>query len=212
MPDTTFEPSSDSTLSSSHSVPAAAMKSTAPLDGPDDAESGESSAATTDSGWSDAVGDLVVENPMTSMLVSAAVGAGLVALLAMMARDRSPDSTPDADAIRSRTNRAASKVSTDTGALKAQVAEFASKLLDALPTRQQAQQAVQGAGESASDAAGDVWNEVRDQAQDLLDRLRPRLGDAQDAARAHPVWAAVAVGTLGALVAALGRPSTKTSS
>ena len=55
--------------------------------------------------------------------------------------------------------------------------------------------------EHAGDAIADGWNTVRDQALDAFGRFEPQASAAIKAARENPVWSALIVGAVGALIA-----------
>ena len=132
--------------------------------------------------------EFISERPMAAALASAAVGAGLVALLLLVTRE---DSSPRA--------RVASGIDTATdgfASLRAQVADLASMLAASLPSRGDVSDAVDG----ASSAAQDRFATLREQTQEMIEKLRPYVGATADMARANPVWTAVAVGALGALL------------
>lgn len=130
--------------------------------------------------------DMVERNPMPAVLAAAAAGAGLMALVALLAR-RDPDPFAPVPLVGSR--------GLDYDALKRQIADLADRLKNATPV-DAAKQRV----ESAGDAISDGWNAVRDQALDALGQFEPQASAAIKAARDNPVWTALIVGAVGALV------------
>ena len=139
--------------------------------------------------------DLVERNPVPAVLAAAAVGAGLMALLAVMARrDSGPLAPVPTVAPRG----------IDFDALKRQIADLADRVTRAMPV-DTAKERVEHVG----DAIADGWSTVRDQALDALGRFEPQASAAIKVAREHPVWSALIVGAVGALIASqmLGRSS-----
>ncbi|MES3013948.1 MAG: hypothetical protein V4750_09510 [Pseudomonadota bacterium] len=130
--------------------------------------------------------DLVERNPMPAVLAAAAAGAGLMALVALMAR-RDPDPLAPVPLGASR--------GIDYDALKRQIADLADRLKHAAPV-----DAAKHRAEHAGASIADGWSTVRDQALEALDRFEPQASAAIKAARENPVWTALIVGAIGALV------------
>jgi hypothetical protein len=130
--------------------------------------------------------DLVERNPVPAVLAAAAAGAGLMALMALMAR---PDRDPRAP-VPTVTPRGI-----DYAALKQQLADLTDRVTRAMPVDAARQRA-----EQAGDALADGWGSVRDQALDALGRFEPQATAGIKAARENPVWTALIVGAVGALV------------
>lgn len=135
--------------------------------------------------------DLVEHNPVPAVLAAAAAGAGLMALVSLMAR-RDPDPRAPAPTI----TPTITPRSIDYEALKQQIADLADRVTRAVPV-DAAKQRVEHVG----DALADGWSTVRDQALDALGRFEPQASAAIKAARANPVWSALIVGAVGALIA-----------
>jgi ElaB/YqjD/DUF883 family membrane-anchored ribosome-binding protein len=123
------------------------------------------------------VRDFITDRPVAATLASAAVGAGLVALLLFATRDNS--------GLKSAVSSKVDAAHDSFANLRAQVTDLASKVAATLPSREDASAAVESS---------------KGKAQDLMDRLRPYVGATSDLARAYPVWTSVAVGALGALL------------
>lgn len=139
-----------------------------------------------------ALADFVDRNPLPAVLAAAAAGAGLMALVALTARSDRPASP--ANAIPLAPTRAF-----DLDSLKQQIADLAERLGAALPAASSARQHV----DATADAIGAGWDAVRQQALDTvgkLGRFEPQATAAIRAARDNPVWTAVIVGALGALL------------
>ncbi len=143
-----------------------------------------------------ALTDMVERNPMPAVLAAAAAGAGLMALVALLAR-HDPDPLAPVPLVASR--------GIDYAALKQQIADLADRVTRAVPV-DAAKQRVEHAG----DALADSWGSVREQALKALDRFEPQASAAIKAARENPVWTALIVGAVGALVGSQilgGRPA-----
>ena len=139
-----------------------------------------------------ALTDLVERNPIPAVLAAAAAGAGLMALVTLMARrDSEPfDAKPAKPAVPTTTTRA-----NDFDGLKQQIADLVDRLSKTAPVDAAKQRA-----ERAGDAIADGWGAVRDQALNALDRFEPQASAAIKVARENPVWTALIVGAVGALV------------
>jgi len=83
----------------------------------------------------------------------------------------------------------------DFDGLKQQIADLVDRLSKTAPVDAAKQRA-----ERAGDAIADGWGAVRDQALDALDRFEPQASAAIKVARENPVWTALIVGAVGALV------------
>lgn len=141
--------------------------------------------------------DLVERNPVSAVLVAAAAGAGLMALVSLMAR-RDPDPLAPVPLVASR-----GIGGIDFDALKQQIADLAERLKRATSV-DAAKERVEHAGVRVADG----WGTLRAQALDALGRFEPEAGAAIKAVRENPVWTALIVGAVGALVASqlLGKP------
>jgi len=133
-----------------------------------------------------ALTDLVERNPIPAVLAAAAAGAGLMALVAMMGR-RDPGPLAPVPLVSPRV--------IDYEGLKQQIADLADRVSRAVPV-DAAKQRV----DNASDAVADGWATVRDQALDALGKFEPQASAAIKVARENPVWTALIVGAVGALV------------
>jgi ElaB/YqjD/DUF883 family membrane-anchored ribosome-binding protein len=135
-----------------------------------------------------ALTDLVERNPIPA-------GAGLMALVTLMARrDSEPfDAKPAKPAVP--TMPTTITRANDFDGLKQQIADLVDRLSKTAPVDAAKQRA-----ERAGDAIADGWGAVRDQALDALDRFEPQASAAIKVARENPVWTALIVGAVGALV------------
>lgn len=152
---------------------------------------------------SEAVNDLVNAYPLAAVLTSAAVGAGLVALIALAGRD-DRSSVPGVLLTVPRSTRETAGDALDE--LRAQIADLGRKLTSSLPSPADARRTSADLGDKASDA----WTAVRGQAQAALDQVAPKFSAATELARANPLWVSVVMGAVGALLGSqwLGRSNT----
>lgn len=167
--------------------------------------------------------DLVVENPMPSVLAAAATGAALMALAALVARPKSrrsklsmPDvSMPDVSmpdiSIPKMPKSAPSLPDLDIASLKDHVVDLVQRVSDAFPSKREARRQFQNAQDTVTDGVQSTWNTVRDQAADMIDQVQPQLAAATKVARDNPLWSALIVGALGTLLGSqlLGKSSSK---
>ncbi len=180
--------------------------------------------------------DLVVENPMPSVLAAAATGAALMALAALVAKPKSrlpkmpdvsmpdvsmPDiSMPDVSmpkmsmpkmSMPKMPSSTPSLPDVDFASLKDHVVDLVQRVSDAFPSKRQAKSQLQSAQDTVQDTVQSTWNTVRDQASDMIDQVQPQLAAATKVARDNPLWAALIVGALGTLLGSqlLGRSTSK---
>jgi hypothetical protein len=111
-----------------------------------------------------ALTDLVERNPVPAVLAAAAAGAGLMALVSLLAR-RDPEPLGPVPTVTPR--------GIDYESLKQQIADLADRVTRAVPV-DAAKQRVEHVG----DALADGWNTVRDQALDALGRFEPQASAA----------------------------------
>ena len=196
-----------------------------------------STETTTDTGSFDIgtasrqLTDMVVANPVPSVLAAAATGAGLMALIALMARPESR--LPSLSELRAMAKDAVpgSIDKPDVGSLRGQLADLLERVSDALPSKSEAKSKIQNAGDAARDTAQSAreaalsardtardaaqtardtaqsaWESVRDQAASVIDTVQPQISAATTAAtkvaRENPLWAAVVAGAIGTLIGA----------
>lgn len=158
-----------------------------------------------------AVSDYARNEPTKAVLIAAAAGAGLMALIALMAR--SPRPTPIStgqrtmsairDAALDLADRAHSVATEAIGAAHKRasgavdVAEYgageAKQRLEAMQKR---------AGEVA-DTVAETWASLRDQAAPVVDKLKPQIDAMTAYAKEDPTRAALGVATAGAVLIGL---------
>jgi hypothetical protein len=146
---------------------------------------------------SQVLAEMVEHNPMSTVLVAAAAGAGLMALLSLMGRG-GPLPTESAPTPPRPISLAPSR-GFDLSALKQQIAELTERIASAAPSPGAAKKQLG----DATDAIADGWGSLRQHALEAvapLSRFEPQATAAMKAARENPVWTALVVGALGALL------------
>lgn len=139
--------------------------------------------------FSASLASYVSRNPVQSALGAAAAGAGLMALLALMARNDFADPRAPVRTVNSR--------GLDYESLKNQIADLTDRVSRAVPS-DEARQRVGDAG----DAIAEGWSHLREQTISALGRFEPEASAAMRAARENPVWTALIVGAVSALIGA----------
>lgn len=168
----------------------------------------------------------VADHPMTSALIAAAAGAGLMGLLTLAMR--SGGAATASAAVRSAAQSLPDMATrSDFDNLRDQLSKWAKDLLDSAPSKADAKRAVQDARHDA----GDTWSEVRDQATaltdrvraqvadtadrvrsqvaDTADRMRPKVTAAVEVAKENPVWLGAAIAALGVIAGASALASSR---
>jgi ElaB/YqjD/DUF883 family membrane-anchored ribosome-binding protein len=130
----------------------------------------------------DAVNDYVRNEPTKALLIAAATGAGLMALIALASNRSSGPRVPNVD----------------TGDLAAAIREFTKR-------GPQAANDVLDDGKKKASAAADVlsdaWDQLRDQAGPMVDKIRPQIDAVTAFAKDDPVKAAAGLALAGAVLA-----------
>ena len=143
----------------------------------------------------DKVSDFARNDPTKAMLIAAATGAGLMGLLALLARNNRPAS-PGARAMTSIRDAAldladrAHVAATDAIQATHQRASTAQQQVDDIQKR---------AG-AVADSVTQTWQNLREQAAPVIDRLRPQLDAVASYAKDDPARAAIGVATAGAVL------------
>jgi ElaB/YqjD/DUF883 family membrane-anchored ribosome-binding protein len=156
--------------------------------------------STVPTSATEAVSDIVNEYPLAAVLTSAAIGAGLIALISMAARDDRPHPS---NVLRTAPRSTRESAGDAFDELRAQISDLGRKLTASLPTPTEARRTSADLGEKASEA----WSTVRDQAHAAIDQVAPKITAAAELARANPLWVSVVMGAVGALLGSqmLGR-------
>lgn len=169
----------------------------------------------------DVVANYARDEPTKALLISAATGAALMGLVALMSRSSGPR-LPDSRDLRALKNEARDSGSSLLATLRDAALDLADRAhgagKDALDTahkyvdskQSQATDATDSAVSKVSDTVTDAWKTLRDQASEKVDKLRPPLdaaaGYAKDAAgyaRDEPARVALGVAAVGAVVIGL---------
>jgi ElaB/YqjD/DUF883 family membrane-anchored ribosome-binding protein len=170
--------------------------------------------------------DFARTDPMKAVLISAAAGAALMAIVGLAVRASSRPSP-----VR-RLERESSRAASYLASMREAAAELADRAQSAAQTalsrgrdaidrgRDQVERgrdavdsgrsAFESERKRASDKAhdtqevlADTWASIRDQAQPLIDKLKPQLDAAVDYAKQDPARTAIGIATAGALVVGL---------
>jgi ElaB/YqjD/DUF883 family membrane-anchored ribosome-binding protein len=163
-----------------------------------------------------AVSTYAREEPTKALLISAAAGAALMGLFALVVRSgsRSP-AQQTASASRSAMaaiRDAALDLADSAQSMAADALEAAQKRVsDALGSTQKrvaeardsAKKRADESADSVSEAAAEAWKKVRDQAAPLVDKIRPQIDAAAAYAKDEPVRAAIGLAAAGAIIAGL---------
>jgi ElaB/YqjD/DUF883 family membrane-anchored ribosome-binding protein len=143
----------------------------------------------------DAVSDYARAEPTKAMLIAAATGAGLMALVALAAGRSSSSRVKDLD----RSDLAA--------ALRSFAASAPKAVNDAADAGRKQASTMADAGRehasAAADALADGWKQLREQAGPVMDRIRPQIDAVTTFAKEDPIKAAAGVAIAGAVLAGL---------
>jgi ElaB/YqjD/DUF883 family membrane-anchored ribosome-binding protein len=171
-----------------------------------------------------AVSTYAREEPTKALLISAAAGAALMGLFALIVRSRGGSRTQSAGrsalaAIRDAALDLAESAQTmaldalDATQKRAADAFDATqrRAADALEATQKrasdalgaAQKHAAAAADSVTESAADAWKKVRDQAAPVVDKIKPQIDAAAAYAKEDPARAALGLAAAGAIVAGL---------
>jgi len=147
--------------------------------------------------------EVVATHPVGTLVASAAVGVGLMALLSSAshrssARQQGPAAAP-----------VPAQPHASYADLQVQLTQLVRNMAQMLPSKAEARQIVDDKAQPAGKEATRTWGQLADEAEQVVRNLTPGMHTASQAAREHPVATAVVVGALGALAASwvLGRES-----
>jgi ElaB/YqjD/DUF883 family membrane-anchored ribosome-binding protein len=159
----------------------------------------------------DAVTTYVRAEPTKALLISAAAGAALMGLFALIVRSSGRSQAPGRSAMAAIRDAAldladsAQRMALD--ALDATQKRAADALgatqkraADALDTTQRRASA---AADSVTESVADAWKKVRDQAGPVVDKIKPQIDAAAAYAKEDPARAALGLAAAGAIVAGL---------
>lgn len=159
----------------------------------------------------DAVTTYVRAEPTKALLISAAAGAALMGLFALIVRSSGRSQAPGRSAMAAIRDAAldladsAQRMALD--ALDATQKRAADALgatqkraADALDTTQRRASA---AADSVTESVADAWKKVREQAGPVVDKIKPQIDAAAAYAKEDPARAALGLAAAGAIVAGL---------
>lgn len=139
--------------------------------------------------------ELVAQHPLVALAASAAVGAGLMALVAAATRSHAP---------------AAAAPSPSSDALAAELRSQFDKLLKRLSASRPTEAASEAAHDLGAQAA-QVIDKASEAAKQTFRRATAAGANATETVKAHPMLTSVALGLAGAAVAALSAALRNTS-
>jgi ElaB/YqjD/DUF883 family membrane-anchored ribosome-binding protein len=163
----------------------------------------------------DAVTSYAREEPTKALLIAAAAGAGIMGLVALMARSSGGGRMPSGSSLRraaadaADSMRQAASDSIDRLRKAAQdSADSARQSMSAKPddVREQAPdtaKSARGTAKGVYDSLSDTVAQWRDQAQPLVERIRPQLDNVMDYAKEDPGKALLLAATAGAALMGL---------
>jgi ElaB/YqjD/DUF883 family membrane-anchored ribosome-binding protein len=160
-----------------------------------------------------AVSTYAREEPTKALLISAATGAALMGLFALLVRSGGRTSVSSAgQSAMAAIRDAALDLADSAQSMAAEALETAQKrVTDAFGSTQKrvadaldgTQKRAAASADSVSEAAADAWKKVREQAAPVVDRVRPQIEAATAYAKEDPVRAALGLAAAGAIVAGL---------
>ena len=140
-----------------------------------------------------AVSTYVRDEPTKALLISAAAGAALMGLFALIVRSSGRSQVPGVSA-----GRSAMAAIRDAALDLADSAQ--TMALDALEATQKRASA---AADSVTESVADTWKKVRDQAAPVVEKIKPQLDAAAAYAKEEPARTALGLAVAGAVIAGL---------
>lgn len=134
--------------------------------------------------------ELIAEHPLVAVAASAAVGAGVMALIAASTR---PHATP------AHGHRIGNDVSEKVSQLQAQLGELFSRLTESLPSKGEVNRAAGNLGDQASKAFNGALNGARHS----LHGVSSAGVNVTQTALAHPLLTSLVLGAVGTVLASL---------
>jgi len=162
-----------------------------------------------------AVSTYVRDEPTKALLISAAAGAALMGLVALMVRSSGRSQVPGASAGRSAMaaiRDAALDLADSAQTMALDALEATQKrAADALGTTQAravdalgaTQKRASAAADSVTESVADTWKKVRDQAAPVVEKIKPQLDAAAAYAKEEPARTALGLAVAGAVIAGL---------
>jgi ElaB/YqjD/DUF883 family membrane-anchored ribosome-binding protein len=158
-----------------------------------------------------AVSDYARNEPTKAVLIAAAAGAGLMALLALLVRSSRP--TPVSrgertmasirDAAIDLADRAHSVATEAIGSAHKRASSVVGSAEQHASDAQQRIEAIQQRASDVADSVAETWANLREQAAPVVDRLKPQFDALASYAKEDPTRAALGVATAGAVLIGL---------
>jgi phytoene dehydrogenase-like protein len=136
--------------------------------------------------------ELVAQHPLVAIAASAAVGAGVMALIAAVSHRREPAGSP-LESLHAQGGDAYAD-------LRSQLGKLIDRLSASLPSRQAASQTVGDFGAQASKVIDKASGAAKQTFRSASDAAR----SATETAKAHPLITSLVLGALGTVIASLG--------
>lgn len=150
-----------------------------------------------------AVSTFARDEPTKAMLIAAATGAGLMALVSLLARGDSRPTAPARSAMSSIRDAALSLADRAHNAASGALDTLHSRATGAIDTAHQRGNDAARDTDRLSDTMTSAWQSVRDRAEPLVDRVRPQLDAAASYARDEPAKTALGAAVVGAVLVGL---------
>jgi len=158
-----------------------------------------------------AVSDYARNEPTKAVLIAAASGAGLMALLALLVRSSRPRPVSTGqrtmasirDAAIDLADRAHSVATEAIGSAHKRASSVVGSAEQHASDAQHRIEAIQQRASDVADSVAETWANLREQAQPVVDRLRPQFDAMAHYAKEDPTRAAIGVATAGAVLIGL---------
>jgi ElaB/YqjD/DUF883 family membrane-anchored ribosome-binding protein len=148
-----------------------------------------------------AVATYAREEPVKALLISAAAGAALMGLVALLVRSGGGRSQAPGLSAMAAIREAALDLADSAQTMAADALDAAQKR--AVAALETTQKRASAATESVSESMADALKRVREQAGPVVDRIKPQLDAAAAYAKEEPARAALGLAAAGAIVAGL---------
>ena len=158
-----------------------------------------------------AVSDYARNEPTKAVLIAAATGAGLMALIALLARGSRPTPVSTGqrtmasirDAAMDLADRAHSVATDAIGAAHKRASSAVDSAESQAGDAQKRLDAMRSRASDVADSVAETWANLREQAGPVVDKLKPQIDALASYAKEDPTRAALGVATAGALVIGL---------
>ena len=158
-----------------------------------------------------AVSDYARNEPTKAVLIAAAAGAGLMALVALLARGSRPSSVSTGqrtmsairDAALDLADRAHSVASQAIGTAHKRASSAVDTAEQQAGEAKQRLEAMQKRASEVADSVTETWASLREQAAPVVDKLKPQIDALTAYAKEDPTRAALGAATAGAVLIGL---------